>query len=494
MERKRKTYYITTALPYVNSNPHLGFALELVQADVMARYHRLLGEKVFFLTGTDEHGVKILKAAQEEGKDVRAFVNAHAEKFQDLIEILHISNNDFIRTSDKRRHWPAVYKVWKKLEKRGDIYKKKYRGMYCVGHEAFITKKDLHGGVCALHGRKPELIEEENYFFRLSAYTAPITKAIASDTLRIIPPSRKNEILAFAKKGLEDISFSRPRKDLPWGIPVPGDSTQTVYVWADALTNYISALGYAENSLRLREFWPADVQCIGKDILKFHAAIWPGMLLALGLALPRTIFVHGFITVQQKKMSKSLGNIIDPFDLVRKYGTDAVRYYLLREIPSTEDGDFTLERFEERYDADLAKGLGNLVARVTTLASTLKNNASRKVTAENSNVIDRIWDLYKKNLEAFRFNDALSAVWRLIGWCDGYIDKTRPWETKNQEVMYELLFVLANIASMLQPFLPETSQKIFMNLGIQPTDKKWVFHPIKSAPLFPRINTINTRK
>lgn len=489
-------YYITTALPYVNSAPHLGFVLEIIQADVLARYHRLLGEDVFFLTGTDEHGVKIVKAAEAAGVPVEKFANKNAQKFRELTKAFNISNDDFIRTTDKKRHWPAVRKVWEELKARGDIYKKKYRGFYCVGHEAFITQKDLVNGKCAIHEKEPEVIEEENYFFKLSKYTKRIIKEISSNSFRVIPQSRKNEILSLARDGFEDVSFSRPRKDLQWGIPVPGDPSQTIYVWADALSNYISALGYAKNGPKFKKYWPADVQCIGKDILRFHAAIWPGMLLALGLPLPKVMFTHGFLTVGGRKMSKSLGNVIDPFALVEKYGVDPARYYLLREIPPTEDGDFTYEKFEERYNADLAKGLGNLVARIVALAIKCKiQNAKRKITSQNAKFINKTWQVYKKSLDDFRFNDALTAVWTLIGWCDKYIDQERPWETSSQlavhnsqKAIYNLLFTLANIASMLWPFLPETSEKIFQQLGIRPTDKKWQFKVKKSRPLFPRLD------
>jgi len=356
---------------YTNSPPHIGFAFESIQADVLARYHRLLGEDTVFLTGTDEHGTKVAQAAKEAGKKPKEFVDEIAEKVEELKRILNLSNDDFIRTTDQKRHWPAVKKVWLKLKETGDIYKKKYQAFYCSGCEAFITKKDLVNGKCAIHQTEPEIIDEENYFFRLSKYSKAIEKSIEKDELKIIPETRKNEILSFIKQGLEDVSFSRPREKLQWGIPVPDDESQTMYVWADALTNYISALGYFEENEKFKKFWPADIHCIGKDIIRFHAVIWPGMLLSLGLPLPKTIFIHGFITVGGQKMSKSLGNVIDPFELVKKYGTDAVRYFLLREIPSTEDGDFTYEKFGKRYNSDLAAGLGNLVARTITVAAKL---------------------------------------------------------------------------------------------------------------------------
>ena len=467
----KKKFYITTAIDYVNASPHLGHALEKVQADVIARYHRFLGKDVFFLTGTDEHGRKIKEAAVKAGKSPIEFCNKMTARFKALVKILNLSNNDFIRTTDQRKHWPVVKKVWLKLKEKGDIYKKKYKGLYCPGCEAFITKKDLKDGKCLFHQKEPEIIEEENYFFRLSKYSKKIEESIERDKIKIIPQSRKKETLNFVKQGLEDISFSRPRKDLKWGIPVPDDKTQTIYVWADALVNYLSGAP---------KYWPADVHCIGKDIQKFHCTIWPGILLSSGLPLPRVIFIHGFITVGGEKMSKSLGNVIDPFALVEKYGIDSVRYFLLREIPPTEDGDFTYEKFEQRYNADLAKGLGNLVARVVTLAAKLKmKNEKLKTTTKNlkiNKIIDKTWKSYKKSLDEFKFNEALIVIWQLISFCDKLIERERPWEAKNQKAINNLLFSLAEIAKMLEPFLPETSEKILKQLKTK-----------KSQPLFPRI-------
>lgn len=505
MSSKNKKFYITTSLVYTNAPPHIGFALESIQADVIARYRRLLGQEVFFLTGTDQHGAKVAKAAEEERKNPKEFVNEISRKVKALKQILHLSYDDFIRTTDRKKHWPAVKKVWLKLKENGDIYKKKYKGLYCSGCEAFITKKDLKNRKCVIHQKIPEIIKEENYFFRLSKYSREIEKIIIEDKIQIIPKTRKNEILNFIRQGLEDISFSRPRKDLKWAIPVPGDSAASVYVWADALTNYISALGYAEDSNKFKKFWPANVHCIGKDILKFHGAIWPGMILSLGLQLPKAIFVHGFITVAGQKMSKSLGNVIDPFELVKKYGTDPVRYFLLREIPSTEDGDFTHEKFEQRYNADLASGLGNLMARVITMAGKSKMKSKKlKTTVKNpefNKVINETWKSYRHAIENFRFNEALVSIWKLISFCDKYIERERPWErTKNQQlVINNLLFALANIAQMLRPLLPETAERIFKRLGIKIAARKWTsleiqqfltgqeFKVKKGKPLFPRL-------
>ena len=491
MLSKKKKFYITTSIAYTNTPPHIGFALESIQADVIARYHQFLGEDVFFLTGTDEHGAKIARTAKKVNKNPKDFTDEISGKFKKLTKVLNLSNNDFIRTTDQKRHWPAVTKVWLKLKENNDIYKKKYKGFYCVGCEAFITEKDLVDGKCAVHQKEPELVEEENYFFRLSKYSKKIEKIIEQDQIKIVPRTRKNEVLSFIRQGLEDISFSRSRKNLRWGIPVPDDETQTIYVWCDALMNYISALDYVQNSEKFKKYWPADIHCIGKDIMRFHTTIWEGILLSLGLKLPKIIFVHGFITVDGQKMSKSLGNIIDPFELVEKYGTDATRYFLLREIPPTKDGDFTYQKFEERYNADLAGGLGNLVARVITMAEKINPKSRRTLQGAGSRtsnqipnpkiqkVIDKTRQDYEKFLDEFKFNESLISIWSLISFCDRYIERERPWEKSKEDgdpIINNLLFIIKNIAEMLQPFLPETSEKIFQQLKTK-----------KSEPLFPRV-------
>ncbi len=498
-------FYITTSIVYTNAPPHIGFALELIQADVIARYRQLLGEDVFFLTGTDEHGSKIAKKAKELGKNPKDFVDEISDRFKKLTRVLNISNNDFIRTTDEKKHWPAVKKVWLKLKENGDIYKKKYKGLYCLGCEAFLQDKDLVDGKCPNHQKEPEVVEEENYFFKLSKYSKEIEKIIEKDKIKIIPETRKNEILSFIKQGVEDISCSRLREKLQWGIPVPDDNTQTIYVWFDALINYISALGYAERSDKFKKLWPTDVHCIGKDILRFHSLLWPAMLLSLDLKLPKIILVHGYLTSGGQKMSKSLGNVIDPFELVEKYssadspqaGTDAVRYYLLREIPSTGDGDFTYQKFEGRYNSDLASGIGNLLARVRVMAeSQLKiQNSKLKTTTQNSKVKNKIQETqknYKKSLEEFKFNEALKSIWDLISFSDKYIEKEKPWDNKNQKskiknqkVLEDLLFVLDNIAELLKPFLPETSERIIKE--IERDKKTGKFINKRGKLLFPRI-------
>ena len=498
-------FYSTTSIAYANAAPHIGHAMEICQADVLARYHRMKSDDVFFLSGTDENGSKIKKTALEKKTDPQKFVDENSAKFQLLLDTLNISNNDFIRTTDKVRHWPTAQKIWKELVKKGDIYKSSYEGYYCVGCEAYLTEKDLVDGKCPNHQKAPEKIKEENYFFRLSKYSKTIQKKIESGELEILPESRKNEILNVIKSGLKDISFSRPKKTLDWGVPVPNDETQTMYVWCDALTNYISALGYGddykesgvhtlvrnnldsskENSYRLKpelqnfkqsdnfqKYWPADIHLIGKDILRFHAAIWPAMLLSANLPLPKKIFVHGFITSGGQKISKSLGNIVDPFEVADKYGVDALRYYLLKEIPSGGDGDFSFERFEEVYQADLANGIGNLTARIIALATKNQGNNQQKSIDFK---IENSWQKYEKSLNNFKLNEALETARKLMSACDEYIEQNKPWQLEEEEkekVIYNLLESLRHIAWMIWPFLPETSNKIFTQLFADEQERK----------------------
>lgn len=477
MINKKEKFYITTALPYVNYAPHAGFALEVVQADVIARYHRLLGEDTFFLTGTDENSLKNVQAAKEEGISVKKLVDRNAKEFYKLKKILNLSFDDFIRTTEQR-HIKGAQKLWKVCQK--DIYKKPYRGLYCVGCEEFYKESELVNGLCPEHKTKSELVEEENYFFKLSKYQNQLKKIIEKDKVKIIPKTRKNEVLSFINSGLEDICISREAKrGRGWGIPVPGDPTQIQWTWFDALSNYINALGYAENSKKFQEWWQKNenkLHVIGKGILRFHGVYWCAILLSAKLALPKTIFVHGYLTSGGQKMSKSLGNVVDPFELVKKYGTDPLRYFLLREIPSTEDGDFTYEKFEQRYNADLAKGLGNLVARVITLAKKSPPEADQPRAGKFP--IAETKQKYKKALDGFKFSEALIAIWELISFCDRYIEKEKPWEKskRQKEVISNLLLAISEIAKLLEPFLPETSEKILKQLKTK-----------KSKPLFLRI-------
>jgi len=484
-----KKYYLSSAIPYVNYKPHCGFALEIIQADVVARYHRVLGDDVFFLTGTDENSLKNVRVAEKERIPVKELVDRNSKRFYELKNILNLSFDDFIRTTEER-HIKGTQKLWKKCQK--DIYKKKYQGLYCVGCEAFLKEDELVNGLCPEHKTKPELIEEENYFFRLSEYQTELKKIIETNQVKIIPQTRKNEVLSFINHGLEDICVSRSAERAHnWGIDVPEDPSQKIWVWFDALSNYINALGYAKNSKKFQEFWQKNenkLHIIGKGVLRFHSVYWIAIILSAKLALPKTIFVHGYLTSEGQKMSKSLGNIIDPFDLVEKYGTDAVRYFLLREITPTEDGDFTYDKFEARYNSDLASGLGNLTARVVKLGDG-KNFESEITNKELKTEIDKTWEDYEKTLDNFKFNESLSSIWKLISFCDKYIEKEKPWEgSENQmSVINNLLIVLANIAQMLQVFLPETSEQIFKQLGIKFSDKEWHFKIKKGKSLFPRL-------
>ena len=361
-------YYVTTSIPYVNGEPHIGHAIDYLLADVWARYQRQLGKVVRFQTGVDEHGNKISAKALEQGLTPQAYVDSMYGNFQKMIHELNVDTTDFIRTTDIK-HKAAVQYIWQKLEQAGLIYKDTYEGWYCQGCESFITDKEAaeNNGVCPDHQTPYQRLSEENYYFKASAFTQQITEAIESGKMRIIPDFRKREFLELIKDGLQDVSVSRPAKNLSWGVPVPSDPNQVMYVWLDALSNYITVLGYP-NDPTWQDFWPADVQVVGKDILRFHAGIWPAMLLALDLPLPKTLLVHGHITSGGTKMSKSLGNGVDPFEIIRDYGVDAFRYYFLRYIPTQDDGDFTWDRFESVYNGELSNDLGNLVQRVAAMS------------------------------------------------------------------------------------------------------------------------------
>ncbi len=492
-------FYITTAILYTNGSPHIGYGMELVQTDVLARYHRQKGDEVKFLTGTDEHGTTVARAAIKQEKTPQQLADDVATQAKNLCKALNISNDDFIRTSDQKRHWPAAQKMWQKLVDAGDLYKKEYEGLYCVGHEAFIKKSDLVDGLCPLHKTEPEKVAEENWFFKITKYKDEIYRKIESDELRIVPETKKKEILNLIKDA-EDVSFSRPKKVLSWGIPVPGDDEQVMYVWCDALTNYISAIGYADESPEFNNLWPADVHLIGKDILRFHALYWPAMLLSAGLSLPKSIYVHGFITVEGEKMSKTVGNVIDPFNVVEKYGSEVVRYFLLREIPSDEDGDFSEERLRERYTSDLANGLGNLVQRVATLIDS-------KMGGEiiyHENMLPDIEQLNEveddtgvnKAIDNFKLHEALALIWKKIDVANAFVNEEAPWKLVDenpeqfQKVMLALTEMVHHIAWNLQPFMPETVAKIrevFGDTNGKDIPNEFHFFIKKGAVLFPRL-------
>lgn len=486
---KQKKVYLTTAIDYVNGRPHIGHILEKIQADVYARFYRKLGFDVWFLTGTDEHGTKIERAAQEAGEKPQHFVDEMSSYFKGMKSAFDLSWDDFIRTSDRNHHWPGAQLLWKKIYEKGDLYKKQYRGFYCVGCEAFVTPKDLADGLCPVHKRKPELVEEENWFFRLSKYANDIKRAISKERISILPRSRKNEILGLLDKGLEDVSFSRPKNSLRWGIPVPNDPGHIMYVWCDALTNYISAIGYGRDEDFFYKWWPADIHFIGKDILRFHAAIWPAMLLSAGLELPHSIFVHGFITIEGQKMSKSIGNVIDPFLLVEEFGVDELRYYLLREVPSDGDGDFSRKKFIARYNGELANGLGNLVARSAKLGEEFNElgNVGDEVDALVKGNILAITEKVQENFDGFRLNEALAHIWELISLADGYLSEKKPWTIRNlqrrKKIVISALWIVWSIADLIEPFLPTASRQI--KEQIRYTDGRFVVR--KGKPLFPRL-------
>ncbi len=453
-------YYVTTSIPYVNGEPHIGFGMELVQADVLARAARKQGKPVIFSTGTDEHGSKVAEKATELNLQPKDFANQISQQFRDLSKLLNVSNDRFIRTTDPG-HIQRAQLIWQALAK--DIYKGKYMGLYCTGCEAFVTEKvaKANKGVCPIHHKPYESLEEDNYFFKLSKYAPAVKKAIEEGSLLVVPATRKHEILQVINEGLEDISISRPKDKISWGVPVPNDPSQVMYVWFEALMNYITVLGYPEHE-DFKKFWPANVQVIGKDILRFHAAIWPGMLLGLGLPLPKMLYVHGFITIADEKISKSKGNVVHPKDIVAKYGVDTFRYYFLRHIPSYEDGDFTWERLEQAHNSELADELGNAVQRTAAMIAKYQNGIIGDIPPARHDS-QQYWDAIDK----CRFDHALDGVWEQIRGINQYIDEEKPWElAKNkdtehlQEVLAYQASALLEIADLLEPFLPQTALKI----------------------------------
>jgi len=470
-------FYITNSIPYVNASPHIGHALEFIQSDVVQRYHRLLGDDVTYLCGSDENAIKNVQAAEKAGQDIQSFIDEHAVEFQKLAEALNIHFDVFQKGSSENHH-KASQKLWELCSKNGDIYKKSYKGLYCVGCEEFKTPSELNEqGECTEHpGRKLEEVEEENYFFKLSIYSDKLLSLIDSGELQITPKFRKNEIVSFIKSGLQDFSISRSNERAKnWGVPVPNDPSQRIYVWFDALNIYQSGIGFATDEETYNKWWPADLHVIGKGIIRFHAIYWPAILLSAGLKTPRGVFVHEYFTVNGQKMSKTLGNVVNPLDIVEKYGTDPLRYFCLAKISPFQDGDFSEEKLKESYNADLANGLGNLVARIAKLAEKHAIALPVKSTQELDPEVN-------KHFSEFKFNDALGVIWRKITKADQQINKTKPWELKDEkakEVLTDLCNQIVVIATNLQPFLPETSEKILRQFSGEINS-----HP----PLFPRIN------
>ncbi len=455
--------YITNSIPYVNAPPHIGHALETLQTDAWARYFRGRGDEVRVQFGTDDNSLKNVRAAREAGEDVEAYVARHAEAFRELQTLLNLRFDDFMRTREER-HIRGAQKLWT-LFSPEDVYKKSYRGMYCVGCEAFYTDEEARSGNCPIHAKPLEMIEEENYFFRLSRYASKLEELITSDRLRIIPEARKNEALGFIRGGLQDFSISRSvARAENWGVPVPGDSTQVMYVWVDALSNYINALGFADGAEAYHAFWEnVDVRShvIGKDIMRFHAIYWPAFLLSAGLPLPTEIFVHGFLNVEGQKISKSLGNVIAPADLVAEYGLDAVRYFLLRELPCGEDGDVSRARLEERY-AELANGLGNLVGRVAVMAEKYFSGAVDSV-AFSSNDLDA--SLHQA-MTSYDFRAYLDTVWSVVTSANEKIDREAPFKLIKTDpasariTLSTLAAMIRWVGKALEPIMPATAQEI----------------------------------
>ena len=457
---KSEKFYVTTSIAYVNAGPHVGHAMEFLQADLLARYNRLLGKEVFFLTGTDEHGLKIAQVAEQRGVWPLELANENSAIFRDLDEQMGVSNDDLVRTTEDR-HKEYVLQMWQKLVDAGDIYKSKYEGLYCVGCEKYVLEKELVEGNCPNHLKPPVKVIEENYFFRLSKYGDEIKAKIMSGEVKIVPESRKNEIINFIDEGLNDVSFSRPKESVKWGIPVPGDESQLMYVWCDALTNYVSVIDR-------EKFWPADVQVIGKDILRFHAVYWIGMLLSAGMALPKVIMVHGHIMSEGAKMSKSLGNVKDPFEFINNYGRDALRYFLLKEIPTLGDGDFGQARFDIVYKDELANTFGNLVSRVLAMNKKYFEGAVPERGDDDGfgGEVARRWVNYHQLMGEFDFKKVLEEVLALGFAANKYVEDTKPWVLAKEnpkrlaEVLYNLLELIRSLALMLLPFIPDSAEKV----------------------------------
>jgi len=460
-----KNLYITTAIPYVNGTPHIGNALDYLIADIWARYQRQNGKDVRFQVGTDEHGNKIAAKAAELGLSPQEYTDKTYVNFELLMKKMGASYTDFIRTTDVH-HKAAVQYMWQKLEPY--IYKNTYEGWYCVGHEAFFTDKEVEAtnGVCPDHNTPYQKVSEENYYLKTSAFTDKIREAITTGRMEIVPDFRKNEFLELIKDGLQDVSISRPLKSLTWGIPVPNDPEQVMYVWLDALANYITVIGYPDNT-DWQKYWPADVQVIGKDILRFHAGIWPAMLLGLELPLPKKLLVHGFIDSGGQKMSKTVGNVVDPNEVIDNYGVDAFRYYFARHIPTQDDGDFTWEKFENAYNNELGNDLGNLVQRVANMVVRYQAGVMGEMTKSEHDM-----QPYRLAFDALTFNRALDEVWVIIRGLNKYLDTVKPWEIAGKrdtdpeaaahlsEVLEHSVATLRQVGDMLLPFMPATAEAI----------------------------------
>lgn len=476
-------YLITTPIYYVNDKPHAGHAYTTIAADVLTRFFKDKGKDVFFLTGTDEHGTNIARAAEKTGENPQEFCDKNSELFKKAWKNLNIQYDYFIRTTDKH-HEKNVKDFLTKLKQNDAVYEKEYKGLYCSGCEKFLTEKDLIDGKCPDHKTRPEQVSEKNWFFKLEKYIKKVENLIKKDKLVLGPEYAKKETLGLFKQGLEDFSLSRQKVN--WGIGLPFDKNQTVYVWTDALLNYISGDG----SEKFKTYWEDGcvIHLLAKDILKFHAIYWPAMLLAVNHKIPDKEFIHGFFTINGQKMSKTIGNVIDPNNMVEKFGADAARYLLLSQFPFGQDGDIKEDKFIEKYNSDLANGLGNLVARVLTLTTKFKVKSQKlKVNDDIKKQTDNTKENYKKLMEEFRLYEALEEIWKFISFCDSYIEKEKPWQLlknhesriKNHElekILKNLLYCVNEISDLITPFLPNTSEKIKEQLKTG-----------RSESLFPRI-------
>jgi len=468
---------LTTAIDYPNAEPHLGHAYEKILADFISRYQKQKGNEVFYQTGTDEHGIKIYQTAKKLGLTPKKLVDNNSKKFKEFYKLLNIEYDYFIRTTDKKIHWPGVQKIWKELVKSGDLFKKNYSAKYCVGCENFKTDSELEKGDCPLHiGKKIEVIEEENYFFKLSKYRNRLIKLIESDKYKIQPKRAKNEILSFLKGDIDDVSFSRVKNKLPWGIPVPNDSDQVMYVWADALSNYITGIGYGSNIRKFRKYWPANVHLIGKDISRFHAVYWPAMLLSAKLNTPKKLLVHGFINDEKgRKMSKSIGNVIVPQEQVKKYGTPSLRYYLLRALPSNQDGNYSEADLIARHNSELANNLGNLLSRSLNLIQKSGGKVpSGKFDSKISKAHNRVLINLEKHVDNFDFHHGVAEIWSFISKVNQYVDDKKPWTLSGKEkdnVLYTLAESLRLISGLIYPVIPSTSREIVKQIGLKSIPK-----------------------
>jgi methionyl-tRNA synthetase len=467
----KKKFFITTPIYYVNDKPHIGHTCTTLAADILARYHKLLGDDVFFLTGTDEHGAKVAEEAKKANLTPQEFCDKVSKTFSSIWPKLNIKYDYFIRTTNPQ-HEKIVQDLIQKIYDNGDIYKAEYEGLYCVGCEKFITEDELVNGKCPLHpNQEIEKQKEENYFFKLSKYAPILVKAIEDENnknhYQISPEAKKQEVLSKLKAGVPDLSISRA--NVAWGIPIPWDQDQTIYVWVDALINYYSALIINQKE----DFWPADLHLIGKEILWFHAAIWEAMLISAGIPVPKEVFTHSFYMIDGQKMSKSLGNVISPQQLIEKFGVDGTRYLIASSFPRDNDSDISLQKFTDKYNANLANGLGNLVARIAKLCET--NNFDNQTKEPQT---------YKRdlNLEQVKFNESLTDIWALIAKTDKYLDQKQPWTLKGKalnEILAKLVIDIKEIAVLIAPYLPDTSEKIL---------KQFSSKTIKSnKPLFPRL-------